>query len=329
MMQDPNPKLSVIVVCFNMCREAQRTLYSLSSTYQRNVEPSDYQVIVVDNNSSFPLSKEIVESFGSNFEYHYFNTESLSPAEAINYGASLARGDLLACIVDGARMLSPGIIKNSLIASHAFNNPFITSLAWHLGPKEQNVSMLEGYDQAVEDKLLKTIDWQSDGYQLFDISTQASSSQVGFFGGMPEELSYFAIRKSIFLDMGGFCEEFQAPGGGLINHDFLQRTLKIVGLDIIMLIGEGSFHQFHGGVATNAKPKDHPFAAFSKEFREIRGREFELVEQPAATDINYLGSMPKTAVKFIRGRQNELRYRKHASRNSGDTPRLTSQHETH
>jgi GT2 family glycosyltransferase len=51
MKQDANPKLSVIVVCFNMFREAQRTLYSLSSTYQRHVEPSDYQVIVIDNGS--------------------------------------------------------------------------------------------------------------------------------------------------------------------------------------------------------------------------------------------------------------------------------------
>ncbi|MFT5135539.1 MAG: glycosyltransferase involved in cell wall biosynthesis [Arenicella sp.] len=308
MKQGAKPKLSVVVICFNMGREAQRTLYSLSRNYQRQVEPGDYQVIVIDNNSSLPLSKETVESFGFNFEYHYFDTESASPAEAINYGASLALGNLLACIVDGARMLSPGVIKNTLIAGKAFRNPLITSLAWHLGPKEQNVSMLEGYDQTTEDKLLESIDWQSDGYQLFDISTQASSSRVGFFGGIPEELSYFVIRKSVFLEMGGFCEEFQAPGGGLVSHDFLQRALKLEDLDIIMLLGEGSFHQFHGGVATNAIPEEHPFAAFSKEFWEIRGRKFELVEQPAATDINYLGSMPKTAVKFIRGRENELKY---------------------
>lgn len=299
MKQGAKPKLSVVVVCFNMRREAQRTLYSLSRDYQRQVEPSDYQVIVIDNGSSLPLSKEIVESFGSNFEYHYFNTESASPAAAINYGASLALGDLLACIVDGARMLSPGVIKNSLIASQAFSNPLIASLAWHLGPKEQNLSMLEGYDQAIEDQLLETVDWEFDGYQLFDISTQASSSRVGFLGGMPEELSYFSIRKSLFLEMGGFCEEFQAPGGGLVNHDFLQRVMQIEELNIIMLLGEGSFHQFHGGIATNAKPEEHPFASFAKEYQEIKGSKFELLIQPAPADINYLGSMPKAALKFI------------------------------
>lgn len=299
MKQDTKPKLSVVVVCFNMCREAQRTLYSLSSNYQRQVESSDYQVIVIDNNSSFPLSKEVVESFGCNFEYHYFSTESVSPAEAINYGASLALGDLLACIVDGARMLSPSIIRNSLIAGQAFNKPFITSLAWHLGPKEQNLSMLEGYNQVTEDQLLETVNWQANGYQLFDISTQASSSRVGFFGGMPEELSYFAIEKSLFLNMGGFCEDFRSPGGGLVNHDFLHRALKIDDLDIVMLLGEGSFHQFHGGVATNAKPDEHPFAIFAEEYHKVRGKKFESLAQPAPLNINYFGSMPKAALKFI------------------------------
>jgi glycosyltransferase involved in cell wall biosynthesis len=299
MKQGAKPKLSVIVVCFNMRREAQRTLYSLSSDYQLHVDPSDYQVIVIDNSSSQPLSKEVVESFGSNFEYHYFDTASASPAEAINYGADLALGGLLACIVDGARMLSPGVIKNSLYAGRAFNNPLITSLAWHLGPKEQNQSLLDGYDQTIEDQLLESVDWKNNGYQLFDISTQASSSGVGYFGGIPEELSYFAIRKPLFLQMGGFCEDFQSPGGGLVNHDFLQRALRINKLDLTMLLGEGSFHQFHGGVATNAKPEEHPFAAFAKEYQKIRGHEFKPLIQPAPEDINYLGSMPKSALKFI------------------------------
>ena len=282
-----------------MRREAQRTLYSLSSLYQRQVESDEYQVIVIDNGSDLPLSKDTVESFGPNFEYHYFDTESASPAEAVNYGASLASGELFACIVDGARMLSPGLIKYSLIAGRAFNKPFIASLAWHLGPNEQNISMQEGYDQAAEDKLLETIDWKSDGYQLFDVATQASSSRVGFLGGMPEELSYFAMHKSLFLNMGGFCEDFQSPGGGLVNHDFLHRALTIDNLDIVMLLGEGSFHQIHGGVATNVKPEDHPFGSFAKEYQKVRETEFELLVQPEGLAISYLGSIHKAALRFI------------------------------
>jgi hypothetical protein len=299
MEQSSKPCLSIVVVCFNMRREAQRTLHTLSKAYQRGVEPADYQVIVIDNNSEFPLSREFVEGFGSNFEYHYFNTESVSPAKAINFGASLAIANTVACIVDGARMLSPGVVQNTLIACKAFPTPFVTSLAWHLGPKEQNFSMLEGYNQNTEDQLLEKVDWKRDGYQLFDISTQASSSRVGFFGGMPEELSYFAIRKSLFLEMGGFCEDFKSPGGGLVNHDFLHRALEIGGLDIVMLLGEGSFHQFHGGIATNSKPDEHPFEAFAQEYQKIRGRKFQSLAQPDLADIRYLGSMPLAALGFI------------------------------
>lgn len=299
MDQPSSPSLSIIVVCFNMRREAQRTLYTLSEAYQQGVESADYQVIVIDNNSEFPLNRESVKSFGPNFEHHYFDTKSVSPAEAINFGVSIAKADTIACIVDGARMLSPGIIKHTLVAGKAYQAPFVTSLAWHLGPKEQNHSMLEGYNQAVEDELLETINWKSDGYRLFDISTQASSSKVGFFGGIPEELSYFAIDKAIFERMGGFCEDFQSPGGGLVNHDFLHRALKNDTLDIVMLLGEGSFHQFHGGIATNAKPENHPFELFAKEFLELKGEAFRALEQPSLVDVNYLGSMPLAARRFI------------------------------
>jgi len=294
-----DPKLTIVVICFNMQREAQRTLYSLSCDYQRGVSPSEYQVIVIDNNSSSPLNREFVEGFGENFEYHFFNTKSVSPAEAINFGADLAKGKMLSCIVDGARILSPGVVQNSLLAAETFDNPLVMTLAWHLGPKEQNFSMLEGYDQAEEDQLLASVNWQDDGYKLFDVSTQASSSKVGIKGGIPEELSYFTIKKSLFLELGGFCDQFQSPGGGLINHDFLQRAMRVDELDLVMLVGEGSFHQFHGGIATNAKPENNPWALFAQEYLNIRGAEFKLLTQPASTDINYIGSIPQSAQRFI------------------------------
>src|SRR5216683_2592387 len=50
------PDLSVIVVVHNMAREAPRTLYSLSTTYQRHIAAEDYEVIVVDNGSTARVS---------------------------------------------------------------------------------------------------------------------------------------------------------------------------------------------------------------------------------------------------------------------------------
>lgn len=283
-----------------MRREAARTLFTLSHQYQRQVDISDYQVIVIDNGSTEPLDPKSVSSFGSNFEYHYFPTDSPSPAAATNFGASKAKGELVGCIVDGARMQSPRVVYYTLRASSAFDHPFVCSLAWHLGPKEQNQSMLEGYNQDEEDNLLKSIDWRGDGYQLFDISTQASSSNVGFLGGLPHECSYFAIAKGALLKLGGFDERFQSPGGGLMNHDFLHRVVDQQDFDLIVLLGEGSFHQFHGGVATNSVPEQHPWEVFAKEYSTIHGRPFQEFTQPPRERVNYIGCMHSCALNFIK-----------------------------
>ena len=49
--------LSVVVVAYDMARELPRTLRSLSTPYQRDLESADYEVVVVDNGSPEPLSE--------------------------------------------------------------------------------------------------------------------------------------------------------------------------------------------------------------------------------------------------------------------------------
>ena len=50
------PSLSVVIVIYNMEREARRSLYALSAAYQRDVTPDDYEVVVVDNGSAPPFN---------------------------------------------------------------------------------------------------------------------------------------------------------------------------------------------------------------------------------------------------------------------------------
>ena len=47
----PAVALSVVVVFYNMRREAIRTLQSLARSYQRDVEDLEYEVLVIDNGS--------------------------------------------------------------------------------------------------------------------------------------------------------------------------------------------------------------------------------------------------------------------------------------
>ena len=61
------PHLSVVVVVFNMAREAPRTLLSLSPAYQRDIAAGDYEIIVVDNGSEPPFDPAVLAPLGENF----------------------------------------------------------------------------------------------------------------------------------------------------------------------------------------------------------------------------------------------------------------------
>jgi len=294
-----SPRISIVANFYNMRREAARTLHTLSLRYQERVSEGEYEVIALDNGSDEPLGADFVEAFGSNFNYHYIDNALPSPAQAINQAIENAQGELIMCLIDGARMVTPGLVYYSLMAATAFARPFMYTLAWHLGDKLQNLSMVEGYNQETEDALLKTIDWQGDGYLLFDISVLAGSCNKGFFGGLPAESNCFAMYKSDYLRLGGLDENFASSGGGLVNLDFFKRALLVPELEPVMLLGEGSFHQFHGGAATNVPLSEHPWGRFAEEYERIRGEPFRAVD---SRNPHVFGSMPSPALRFAGGR---------------------------
>ena len=288
--------LSIVVIFHNMRREADRTLLSLAPSYQTGVTADAYEVIAIDNGPSVPLDQAAVIRHGSNFNYRHFATNSVSPVEAVNAGAEIASGERIAVIVDGARMATPGLVANTLHAAAQFPHPFVCALAFHLGPDVQNDSIEAGYDQEEEDRLLESIDWSNNGYELFGISTLAKSSRPGFLGGMPTECSWLAMRRATFLEMGGFDERFQQPGGGLVNQDFRNRAVEPPEVSPIVLLGEGLFHQIHGGVATNVPSRLNPIKSFHAEYRQITGVDYQT---SPTSPVAYFGQIPDSARRFI------------------------------
>jgi glycosyltransferase involved in cell wall biosynthesis len=288
--------LSVIVIFHDMHREAPRTLLSLSAGYQRGASAADYEIIAIDNGSSARLDPAMVEGFGPNVRHVFHATESVSPVEALNLGARLARGTHLAFVVDGARMASPGLIRATLNALRTEPMPFVCALSWHLGPDVQNRSILRGYDQQVEDDLLHGIDWPHDGYRLFEIATLAQSSAPGFLGGFPRECSWLSLSRTGWERLNGYDPAFISPGGGLVNHDIVGRAADDGRFGFIVLLGEGVFHQVHGGVATNVRPEDHPIGQFKAEFLALRGVEYR---PPGIENVMYYGPMSRLAQRFL------------------------------
>jgi hypothetical protein len=267
------PRLSVIAVFHDMRREARRTLRTLAPSYQRGILPADYEILAVDNGSLDPLQPSDVDAGDATVSCRYEPAGVPSPCAAINRAAAAARGEYVMVCIDGARMLSPGILRLALDVLQARARPFAYTLGMHLGPRPQNESMLEGYDQSVEDELLGRVGWEEDGYRLFRVSSLAYSSGGGFFGTLSES-NCFAMRRDDFLDLGGMDERFSSPGGGLVNLDFFNRAHALPGVSPVMLLGEATFHQFHGGVATNVPRGEHPWPRMAEEYRRIRGRDF-------------------------------------------------------
>jgi predicted O-methyltransferase YrrM len=280
------PKLSVVVVGYNMARELPRTIRSLSPPVQRDIDPADFEVILVDNGSTEPFDEAELRRIMPTLIVHRLTNATPSPVPAINLGLGLARADLVGVCIDGARMSSPGILAKALAASRLHPRPVIGTIAFHLGPKPQPLSIMEGYNQSREDELLTASGWESDGYQLFPISSFAISSSGGWFQ-LPSESNLFFLKAEHWRSLGGWDELFRSPGGGLANLDMWARACLDPNGQVIMLLGEATFHQVHGGVATNNPEAPHEM--FAQEYSQIRGHPYE---RPR-TEVLYFGGLPE------------------------------------
>jgi hypothetical protein len=97
-----------------MKREAERTLRSLSRSYQEDIEDLDYEVLVIENGSSPDqrLGAEYVRGFGPEFRYLDMGEDApSSPVPALNRGIAESTGENLALMIDGAHVLTPGVLR--------------------------------------------------------------------------------------------------------------------------------------------------------------------------------------------------------------------------
>lgn len=286
------PRVSLVVIAYNMARELPRTLQSLSPAYQRDIGADDYEVIVVDNGSTTPLDRQQLLELCPNAALHAITDAPPSPVVAINRGLALARGDLVGVLIDGARMASPRLVATALEASRLHPRPVIGTLAFHLGPDVQKRSLAKGYNQLVEDALLDSVDWVADGYRLFSISVFGGSSAHGWFA-LPSETSALFLGRDHWCDLGGYDPAFVSPGGGLVNLDTWARACADPAGRVILLLGEATFHQVHGGVATNAAVSR--WAEFHDEYVRIRGAPYM---RPAKEPL-LVGRVPSQALPSL------------------------------
>ncbi len=268
------PTLSIAVACFNMRREIARTLYALSGAYQAGIDPGSYEVVLIDNGSDDPPRVEDFAGLDLRLTVLRQPNPTKSPVAAMNAALAACTGDYVVAMIDGARMPTPGLLDAWMKAARLHPRPILFTQSLSLGHGAQWLIAREGYDQAQEDRLLDSIGWPKDGYRLFEISTWET------FGPTDElwatrlyETNALCMPRALWEEVGGYDPRFQTPGGGWSNHDVLARACALPDVQLIVITGEGTFHQLHShSVSSRAKDPVTQLKVFSREFHQIRGR---------------------------------------------------------
>lgn len=304
-MQFPfrSPKLSVIVVGYKMPAQLENTLFTLSAGYQREVRADEYEVIVVENESVEMLSRKAAHRLGSNIRYYSRKETNSSPVNAINFGVSKARAKHVAIMIDGARMVTPHVLKYMIEISSFHKNSVISIPGYHLGGKLQQDAVNEGYDQFEEARLMSTVNWFKNGYELFKIACFSGSSARGYFTDLSES-NCLCVSKKLYWDIGGMDPNFDSHGGGFANLDLYKRLLEFPQTQLFLLFGEGCFHQFHGGVTTGASKaaRQQTMLEITEQYERLRGVSF----RPAQKQAIFYGRVEDNVWPFIKDSINQV-----------------------
>ena len=289
------PRLSVIVIAYDMPRQALNTLYSLSTAYQEDVRADDYEVIVVENRSARVMDADAIAKLPGNFRYILRNEPGVSPAAAINLAAREARGDFLCLMIDGARLVTPGVVRYALEAQTIDRDALVVAPGFHLGEHEQQFHATKGYSEEKEQELLASIDWRRNGYRLFEISCLSGANPHGWFHPFMECNCLFLSRR-VWDDIGGADERFDLPGGGAINLAIYRRAASHPKARLFVLPGEGSFHQLHGGVTTSEVPeREDLLKRIGDQLNELLGERY----RAPTLQPTLLGRVPAAAFSFL------------------------------
>ncbi len=291
--------LSVIVNFYNMRREAERTLTSLRSDYQRGADDLSYEVLCIDNGSQPPLEPAWIASFGPQFRLIRPSRHAASPCAALNEAALQARGSYVAVMIDGAHVLTPGVFEQARAAWQQDPDAVVALRHWFIGGDQRWLATI-GYTREQEDRLFERIRWPADGYELFRIGAPIGENPEPWFDGLSES-NCLMLPTALYDDIGGFDEAFDQAGGGFANLDLWRRTSLAARGPLVALIGEASFHQFHDGTTTNVddSEKDVRVRAYASAYRALRGEDYAGVHR---CNLHFRGRMASEFASGVRQR---------------------------
>ncbi|MEM8571081.1 MAG: class I SAM-dependent methyltransferase [Pseudomonadota bacterium] len=263
--------LSLIIAYYDIPDQIQRTLVSCSASYQ-GCEETSIEVIIADNGSKKPFPEQLQSKFP--VIKRVLRTDGRpSPVFALNEAMQYATHNMIGVMIDGAHILSPGIFKCVEDVFKLFENPVINVPQYILGDVSQNLSSnTNAFNR--ESEVLSRLNWPEEGYRLFDHALYPGESPGRDYMGSIESNCLIA-PKSIFERYGMFDERFDEPGGGFANLDLFSRLTHQPDTKYVLLPGEGTFHQNHGGTTTQKSPqeRDQLVREYRKKYKKISGSE--------------------------------------------------------
>jgi cephalosporin hydroxylase/glycosyltransferase involved in cell wall biosynthesis len=290
---------SIVVNFYNMPREAARTLTSLSRAYQRGIGTLPYEVLCIDNGSDPPLDEAWIRSFGPEFRLLRPARRSASPCAAINLAVAEASGQYVAIMIDGAHVLTPGVLREVWDAVTEAPEAVVGVRQWFVGGDQRWLASI-GYSRAQEDILFDKIAWPADGYKLFKVGAPVWESPNHWFDGMIES-NCLVMKRALYQQIGGMEEAFDEAGAGYANLDLFRRAADATPEPVVSLVGEASFHQFHDGTTTNVteEKKEARVRAYENRYVQLRGKGYGGVEP---VDIRARGQLRTLAAVMNRQR---------------------------
>jgi hypothetical protein len=287
------PLLSIVVVVYDMPHQAWNTLQSLTSDYQRNVSDDQYEMIIVENNSSRTIPHNKIEKLPKNFHYILRQENGISPAKAINEALKVCRGDHVGLLIDGARMLSPRVVEYAL-QGLKIRDAIVTVPGYYLTEYATQETAGEKI-LSHEEKLLAKSNWRTNGYRLFDQACFSNGNRHGIFHPIMESNALF-FSKHLLEKHGGVDENFNLKGGGSLNLHLYRLLCSNTDSPLVVLHGEGNFHQYHGGTSTtNDRTRDLLVVDFKRQLDEYWPGGFKSVTR----EPYLLGSISAEAIPLL------------------------------
>jgi hypothetical protein len=276
-----------------MQRELPRTVQSMTSEYQ-GVSSDDFEIILYENPSKSVLSEECISQFPRNLKY-VLSDQNLPLTKAMNRAENLASGSHLLLCVDGARILSSGVLRYCMMALKIDLRAVVAFHGLHMGLRPQQQALEEGsHSKKIEDDFLAEINFPKHPQFLLNLASWEGSSNRGWFFHMAES-NCLMMERNHFHRIGGFDERLKLPGGGIANLDLYSRAVEDQSRKLFFVLGEGTFHQHHDGdTASNSNNK---YNQYLKDYETSIGKAYRF---PKRRNYEYLGHLPPTALSLAK-----------------------------